>query len=97
MDFFAALNCYDFLNQYCSNLLKNPTVRGLRNSKELHAVWINSCTKDVRHKMAVLSMYAHCLYVQSQNHEEKNISDSHKCNMHLRSFIERTIFSSKSS
>ena len=30
MDFFAALNCYDFLNQYCSNLLKNPTVRGLR-------------------------------------------------------------------
>ena len=26
---FAALNCYDFLNQYCSNLLKNPTVRGL--------------------------------------------------------------------
>ena len=31
MDFFAALNCYDFLNQYCSNLLKNPTVRGLRN------------------------------------------------------------------
>ena len=29
MDFFAALNCYDFLNQYCSNLLKNPTVRGL--------------------------------------------------------------------
>ena len=30
MDFFAALNCYDFLNQYCSNLLKNPTVRGLK-------------------------------------------------------------------
>ena len=29
MDFFAALNCYDFFNQYCSNLLKNPTVRGL--------------------------------------------------------------------
>ena len=29
MDFFAALNCYDFLNQYCSNLMKNPTVRGL--------------------------------------------------------------------
>ena len=32
MDFFAALNCYDFLNQYCSNLLKNPTVRGLIGS-----------------------------------------------------------------
>ena len=30
MDFFAALNSYDFFNQYCSNLLKNPTVRGLR-------------------------------------------------------------------
>ena len=29
MDFFAAWNCYDFFNQYCSNLLKNPTVRGL--------------------------------------------------------------------
>ena len=29
MDFFAALNSYDFFNQYCSNLLKNPTVRGL--------------------------------------------------------------------
>ena len=33
MDFFAALNCYDFLNQYCSNLLKNPTVRGLNEEK----------------------------------------------------------------
>ena len=30
MDFFAALNSYDFFNRYCSNLLKNPTVRGLR-------------------------------------------------------------------
>ena len=29
MDFFSALNCYDFLKQYSSNLLKNPTVRGL--------------------------------------------------------------------
>ena len=29
VDFFAALNSYDFFNQYCSNLLKNPTVRGL--------------------------------------------------------------------
>ena len=34
MDFFAALNCYDFLNQYCSNLLKNPTVRGLTIEEE---------------------------------------------------------------
>ena len=25
MDFFAAWNCYDFFNQYCSYLLKNPT------------------------------------------------------------------------
>ena len=30
MDFFAALNSYNFFNQYCSNLLKNPTVRGLK-------------------------------------------------------------------
>ena len=30
MDFFAALNFYDFFNQYCSNLLKNPTVKGLK-------------------------------------------------------------------
>ena len=30
MDFFAASNSYYFFNQYCSNLLKNPTVRGLR-------------------------------------------------------------------
>ena len=29
MDFFAASNSYDFFNQYCSNLLKNLTVRGL--------------------------------------------------------------------
>ena len=29
MNFFAALNSYDFFNQDCSNLLKNPTVRGL--------------------------------------------------------------------
>ena len=28
---FVASNSYDFCNQYCSNLLKNPTVRGLRN------------------------------------------------------------------
>ena len=36
MDFFAALNCYDFLNQYCSNLLKNPTVRGLNEVLRQH-------------------------------------------------------------
>ena len=29
MDFFAASNSYDFFNHYCSNLLKNPMVRGL--------------------------------------------------------------------
>ena len=29
MYFFAASKFYDFFNQYCSNLLKNPTVRGL--------------------------------------------------------------------
>ena len=34
MDFFEASNFYDFFNQYCLNLLKNPTVRGL-NSKSL--------------------------------------------------------------
>ena len=28
---FAASKFYDFFNQYCSNLLKNPTVRGLMN------------------------------------------------------------------
>ena len=27
-DFFAPSNSYDFFNQSCSNLLKNPTVRG---------------------------------------------------------------------
>ena len=31
MYFFAASKFYDFFNQYCSNLLKNPTVRGLMN------------------------------------------------------------------
>ena len=30
MDFFEASNFYDFFNQYCLNLLKNPTVRGLK-------------------------------------------------------------------
>ena len=35
MDFFAALNSYDFFNQYCSNLLKNPTVRGLRGDRTI--------------------------------------------------------------
>ena len=39
MDFFAALNCYDFLNQYCSNLLKNPTVRGLMSN---FFFWVDS-------------------------------------------------------
>ena len=29
MDFFIALNFYDFFNQYCSNSLKKPTLRGL--------------------------------------------------------------------
>ena len=39
MDFFAASNSYAFFNQYCSNLLKNLTVRGLMNSlKSLHLV-----------------------------------------------------------
>ena len=28
--FFAASNFYDFFNQYRSNMLKNPTVRGLK-------------------------------------------------------------------
>ena len=32
MDFFEASNFYDFFNQYCLNLLKNPTVRGLKPS-----------------------------------------------------------------
>ena len=36
MDFFAALNSYDFFNQYCSNLLKNPTVRGLNSELFQH-------------------------------------------------------------
>ena len=27
--FFTASNSYDFINLYCSNLLKNATVRGL--------------------------------------------------------------------
>ena len=31
MYFFAASKFYDFFYQYCSNLLKNPTVRGLMN------------------------------------------------------------------
>ena len=31
MDFFEASNFYDFFNQYCLNLLKNPTVRGLKS------------------------------------------------------------------
>ena len=29
--YLAASKFYDFLNQYCSNMLKNPTVRGLKN------------------------------------------------------------------
>ena len=41
MDFFAALNCYDFLNQYCSNLLKNPTVRGLMSIPDFNLGWYN--------------------------------------------------------
>ena len=36
MDFFTALNCYDFLNQYRSNLLKYPTVRGLSVKQTSH-------------------------------------------------------------
>ena len=31
-DFFTASKFYDFFNQYCSNLLKNPTVRGLNTA-----------------------------------------------------------------
>ena len=36
MDFLEASNFYDFFNQYCSNLLKNPTVRGLRNITQIN-------------------------------------------------------------
>ena len=32
IDFFAASNSYDIFNQYRSNLLKNPTVRGFSNT-----------------------------------------------------------------
>ena len=35
MDFFEASNFYDFFNQYCLNLLKNPTVRGLSGTLTL--------------------------------------------------------------
>ena len=31
-DFFTASKFYDFFNQYCSNLLKNPAVRGLNTA-----------------------------------------------------------------
>ena len=34
MDFFAASRFYNFFNKYCSNLLKNPTVRGLTVIRE---------------------------------------------------------------
>ena len=40
MDFFAASNSYDFFNQYCSNLLKNPTVRGLTSLISLYCGWV---------------------------------------------------------
>ena len=43
IDLFAALNSYDFFNQYCSNLLKNPTVRGL----------IGERAKRVRHPLSL--------------------------------------------
>ena len=42
MDFFEASNFYDFFNQYCLNLLKNPTVRGLTNTVK-NGVFQNSC------------------------------------------------------
>ena len=32
---FAATNSYDFFNLYCSNLLKNPTVRGVNTGESL--------------------------------------------------------------
>ena len=40
MDFFAASNSYDFFNQYCANLLKNSTVRGLTNAVLADAILI---------------------------------------------------------
>ena len=40
MDFFAASNSYDFFNQYCSNLLKNPTVRRLTSLISLYCGWV---------------------------------------------------------
>ena len=49
MDFFAALNCYDFLNQYCSNLLKNPTVRGLSTSDDQFACFAHLLTSSHLH------------------------------------------------
>ena len=53
MDFFAALNCYDFLNQYSSNLLKNPTVRGLsRRSYKLNKHKEIQSTKLLQHKLS---------------------------------------------
>ena len=45
MDFFAALNSYDFFNQYCSNLLKNPTVRGLMIFAQTALIFFAMCPK----------------------------------------------------
>ena len=44
MDFFVASNSYDFFNQYCSNLLKNPTVRGLI---DLFRILVRSVKSDL--------------------------------------------------
>ena len=68
MDFFAASNSYDFFNQYCSNLLKNPTVRGLTSLisdvKHLRAfgcVNYAHIAKDERRKLDPVAK--HCILV----------------------------------
>ena len=47
MDFFEASNFYDFFNQYCLNLLKNPTVRGLSQIEMLWFISFYICNHSV--------------------------------------------------
>ena len=56
MDFFAASNSYDFFNQYCSNLLKNPTVRGV-NLSYFTLLWVGLARSRRKERLVVAQDY----------------------------------------
>ena len=63
MDFFAASNSYDFFNQYCSNLLKNPTVGGLTPLNIHYGLKTKQTKPDHTPQFIIVVVVNSCIYL----------------------------------